>query len=107
FSNFYGEIKPKKSIKACKQKIYKDLYKLAIFARTEMKQNKLKSVMIAHIVHNCFNFYLMIDKKDFFELLHLEQIKIPLCLSEFKFDLEDLTKMQRITQAYQKLCFNQ
>ncbi|OBZ82817.1 hypothetical protein A0J61_09131 [Choanephora cucurbitarum] len=66
FCNFYGEIKPKKSIKACKQKIYKDLYKLAIFAREEMKQTKLKAVMIAHIVHNCFNFYLMADKKDFF-----------------------------------------
>ncbi|KAI8360741.1 hypothetical protein EDC96DRAFT_431383, partial [Choanephora cucurbitarum] len=107
FCNIYGETKPKKSIKACKQKAYKDLYKLAIFAREEMKQTKFKTVMIAHIVHNCFNFYLMVDKKDFFGLLHLEQVKIPLCLSGFKFDLEDLMKMQKITQVYQKLCFDQ
>ncbi|OBZ89010.1 hypothetical protein A0J61_02929 [Choanephora cucurbitarum] len=107
FCNFYGEIKPKKSIKSCRQKIYKDLYKLAIFAREEMKVNNLKMVMLSHIVHNCFNFYLMIDKKQYFGLLHLEQIKIPLSLSGFKFNLEDLIMMHKVTQVHRSLCFTQ
>ncbi|RCH78841.1 hypothetical protein CU098_003523, partial [Rhizopus stolonifer] len=102
FCNFYCEIKPKKSIKACRQKIYKNLYKMTIFAREEMKRDKLKVIMIAHIMHNCFKFYLLMNKEDYYALLHLEQIKVPLSLSTFKFELEDLMKMHKITQVYQK-----
>ncbi|RCI02346.1 hypothetical protein CU098_002465, partial [Rhizopus stolonifer] len=59
-----------------------------------------------HAMHDHFDFYLLADKDQYFSLLHLEQVKIPLSSNDFKFDVEEMLKMHKLVHFIEKEIFD-
>lgn len=106
YTNAYGEVKPQR----CQdnQKLFFDLYKLALYAKDMIFSTKLQSVLCFHVWGKNTTCYLVrLGCNNICTMTEFCSINIPTNVEEMSFSLTDLNDLMMFAHIYKHHCFEQ
>jgi hypothetical protein len=100
--NGYGEFKPSKNFASADVTI--DLYRICVFGKTGIEENKTNSLLTFRSVGCRIIFYVITNVKGIFYMIYLFDIMVPTTVSSFDTLCQSFKALYNLRRIYKKFC---